>query len=222
MLTLAEAHHNHALRRAAGALDPIDCGSHDGAAIGDQHHLIALAHDPSTNEVALALDELRRLDAHRAAPLGRVLGDAGPLAPTVPCHDEQVGVVGGDIDLDYLVVASHLHSGYTRGGPAHRADVLLVEAHRLSKTRHHQDVVVTISETHADQLVVLAHLERNDPVGLERRVVLEELGLLDHTLLRREDQVLRLLVVTCGDHSAHELVLPEGQQVDDRTALRLA
>ena len=112
--------------------------------------------------------------------------------------------------------------GDARGGAAHRAHVALVEADRLAEPRDHQDVVVAVGEPDADQLVALAHLQRDDPVGLERRVVLEELRLLDHALLRREDEVLRLLVVARRDHGADELVLAERQQVDDRAALRLA
>ena len=124
-----------------------------GAGVRDQHHLVALAHDARAGEVALALDELRRLDAHRAAALDGVLGDPGALAPAVLGHDEQVGVVGRDVDLDHLVVAAQLHAGDAGGGAAHRADVALVEADRLAEARDHQDVVVSVGEAHADQLV---------------------------------------------------------------------
>ena len=75
---------------------------------------------------------------------------------------------------------------------------------------------------HGDELVALAHLDRDDPVGLERRVVRGELRLLDDAVLRREDEVLGLLEVARLDHGAHLLVLAERQQVDDRAALRLA
>ena len=74
----------------------------------------------------------------------------------------------------------------------------------------------------ADELVALAHLDRDDPVRLERRVVRLELRLLDDAVLRREDEVLGLLEVARLDHRAHLLVLAERQQVDDRAALRLA
>ena len=92
-------------------------------------------------------------------PLTRVLGDARALAPAVLGHDEQVGVVGGDVDLDHLVVAAQPHAGDAggRAGPSARTS-LLVEADRLAEPRDHQDVVVAVGEPDADQLVVLAHL----------------------------------------------------------------
>ena len=152
----------------------------------------------------------------------RVLGNPGALAPAVLCHDEQVCVVGRDIDLDHLVTAAELHAGDAGGGPAHRTDVALVKVDRLAETRDHQDVVISVGEPDADQLVALAHLQGDDPVGLERGVVLEELGLLDDAVLGREDEVLRLLVVARRDHGADELVLAERQQVHDRAALGLA
>ena len=72
------------------------------------------------------------------------------------------------------------------------------------------------------ELVVVAELDRDDPVRLERGVVREELGLLDDALPRREDEVLRLLEVSRRDDCAHVLVLAEGQEVHDRASLRLA
>ena len=97
-----------------------------------------------------------------------------------------------------------------------------MEADRLAHPRDHQHVVAVAREPHADELVVVAELDRDDPVGLERRVVRGELGLLDHPLPRREHEVLRLREVARGDDRLHVLVLPEREQVDDRAPLRLA
>ena len=179
VLALTQPRHDHTLRRAARALDPVDGHADHRARIGDEHHLVALAHDAGAGEASLALDELRGLDPHRAAALDRILGDAGALAPPVLGDDEQIGVVGGDVDLDHLVVAPELHAGDARGGTAHGAHVALVESDGLAETGHHQDVVVAVGEANADQLVALAHLESDDPVGLQRSVVLKERSLLD-------------------------------------------
>ena len=81
---------------------------------------------------------------------------------------------------------------------------------------------VPVAVADADELVAVAHLDRDDPVGLERRVVRGELRLLDDAVLRREDEVLRLLEVARLHDGAHGLVLPEREEVDDRAALRLA
>jgi hypothetical protein len=72
-----------------------------------------------------------------------------------------------------------------------------------------------------DQLVAFAHLDRDDPVRLEIRVVGLQLRLLDDAVLRREEEVLRLFEVARLDHRADILALAERQQVDDRATLRL-
>jgi hypothetical protein len=112
-----------------------------------------------------------------------------------------------------------LHAG---GGAAHRPHVLLVEADRLALARDEDDVVVARRVEHVDERVLVAKLDRDDPVGLERSVVLLEARLLDHPVARCEDEVLRLLEVARRDHGPHLLALGEREQVDDRAALRLA
>src|SRR4051794_30171909 len=67
-----------------------------------------------------------------------------------------------------------------------------------------------------------SHLDRDDPVGLQRRVVRGELGLLDDSPLRREREVLRLGELPRLDDGAHLLVLTERKQVLDRASFRLA
>ena len=115
--------------------------------------------------------ELRGLHAHRAAALHRVVADPRSLAVAVLGDDEEVGVVDGDVDLDHLVVAAQLHARDARRVAAHRARLLSVEADGLTHPRDHEDVVALAREPDADQLVVLAQLDRDDPVGLQRRVV---------------------------------------------------
>ena len=154
-------------------------------------------------------------------PLTRVVAHPRALAVAVLRDDEEVRLVVGDVDLDHLVVSAQLHAGDTGRVAAHRTHLLAVEANRLAHPRHHQHVVAFAREPHADELVVLAELDRDDPVGLERRVVRGELRLLDHPLPRREHEVLRLREVARGDDRLHVLVLPERQQVHDRSALRL-
>src|SRR5437588_1283238 len=74
----------------------------------------------------------------------------------------------------------------------------------------------------ADELVVFAKLDRDDPVRFQRRVVVDEPRLLDDALLRPEDEVLRVLEVAGLDDGPDLLVLPQRKQVLDRPALRLA
>src|SRR3954454_23436921 len=221
-LVAPEPHDDDALRSAAEPLDLVDGHADDGAARRDEHHLVAVADDACPGERPLRFGELNRLHAHAAAALARIIGNARALAVAVLGDDEEVGIVLRDVDRDHLVVAAHLHPLHARSVAPHRADFLLVEADRLTELRDHQDVVVTGRVPHADELVALAHLDRDDAVRLERRVVGLELRLLDDAVLRAEDEVLRFLEVARLHDRAHILALPERKQVDDRATSRLA
>ncbi len=97
-----------------------------------------------------------------------------------------------------------------------------METDRLAELRHHEDVVVTRRVTDGDELVAVAHLDRDDPVGAERRVVRNKLRLLHDPVLRAKDEVLRLGEVARLHDRAHLFALAERQDVDDRAPLRLA
>ena len=84
-----------------------------------------------------------------------------------------------------------------------------------------QDVVFARGEPHLDQLVAVADLDRDDPVGADRRVVGEELGFLDQALGGGEGEVLVLLEVAGRDHRHHLLAFAQRQQVDQRAAFRV-
>jgi len=72
---------------------------------------------------------------------------------------------------------------------------------------------------HGDQLVVVADVDRDNPVGLDRRVVRLERSLLDLALAGREHEVLALVE---GRESraptATRSPLAQRQQVDERGA----
>ena len=127
-----------------------------------------------------------------------------------------------DVDGYDLVAGAQPHPLDTRSITSHRAHARLVEADRLALAGDHQHVVRAGRVPHADELVSLAHLDRDDPVGTQRRVVRRELRLLDDSVLRGEHEKLGLLEVARLDHGTHLLVLPEREQVLDRAALRLA
>src|SRR5581483_6481690 len=161
LVVAAEPHHDHALRRAAEALHVLDRDLDHGAGSRDEHHLVAVADDARADEVAARLVELDGLDAHSAAALDRVLGDACSLAEAVLGHDEQVGVVLGAVDRDHLVAGAELNAGVPIRVAAHRPGVCLVEADRLALLRDHEDVVATGRVADADELVAVAHLDRD-------------------------------------------------------------
>ena len=180
-----------------------------------------LAHDQRRDQAALLLGHRDRLDAHRAAALARVVGDRRALAVAVVGHDEQVGVLGDHVHREHPVVAARdVHAAHAARVAAHRPRLRLVEASRLTGVRDHDDVVVAVGAAHGDELVVVADVDRDDAVGLDRRVVGQELRLLDLTLAGGEHEVLALGEVTRRQHRADELALAERQHVDERTTLR--
>jgi hypothetical protein len=75
---------------------------------------------------------------------------------------------------DHLVALSKAHPANALGGAAHGSRTAFVEADRLSLTRDHEDVVVARRVQDRDELVLVAELDRDDPVRLEIRVVLRE------------------------------------------------
>src|SRR5262245_11002783 len=223
LLPLAQSHYDHALRRPAETLDVPDGDPDHGAAVRDQHHLVVVAYHAGTDQMPSGLGQLHGLHAQAAATLARIVGELGPLAVAVLGHDEQVALVDADhVGRDHLVLLAQAHPLHAGGVTAHRPRLLLAEADRLALARDHQDVVLARRMANRDELVALAHLDRDDPVRLQRRVVGRELGLLHDAVLRREDEVLRLLEVAGLDHGAYLLVLSEREQVLDRPALRLA
>src|ERR671931_625291 len=213
LVVALEPHHDHALGRTARALDVLH---------RHQDHLVALTDNPSADEPALAFDELRRLDTQAAAALAWIVHQLRPLPVTVLGHDEQVALVDADdIRGNHLVAFAQAHALDSPGIAAHRASLLLAKANRLALARDHENVVAARRMLNRDELVVIAQLDRDDPVGLEGRVVRRELGLLDRPVLGREDEVLRLLEVPCLDDGTHLFTRTERQQVLDGAPLRL-
>ena len=115
--------------------------------------LLVLAHDQRAGERALALGQLDRLDALRAAALDRVVGDRGALAEAVLGHDEQLGVVARDVHREHRVaLLGHVHAAHAGRVAAHRPHPRLVEARRVARARDHDDVVLAARAAHVDQL----------------------------------------------------------------------
>src|SRR5215211_894041 len=156
LLALAQPHDDHTLRRASHPLDVLGANADHGTAGRDQHHLVAVAHDARARELPLRLRQLHGLDADPAAPLRGVLVDARALAVAVVRHDQQVGVVLGDVDADDLVTRAQAHALHAGRVASHRARLALVEPGRHALARDEQDVVVARRLDDADELIVLA------------------------------------------------------------------
>src|SRR5215211_5966898 len=184
-----------------------------------------LADNQGAGEAALLLRQLDGQHALRAAALRRVLGDLRALAIAVLGDDQQLGLVAGDVHREDAVLlpadlALDVHSLDAGGVAAHRAHLGLREAGGVAGLRHQQDVLVPLGEADPDELVAVADLDGDDAVGLDLRVVGDELRLLDHALRGGEDQVLALREVARGLHGHHALALAEGQHVHQGAPLR--
>ena len=115
-----------------------------------------------------------------------------------------------------------VHPAHAAGVAAHRAGVVLAEPDGQALLGDHQDLVALVDPAHGDELVVVADLDRDDAVGLDRRVVRLQLGLLDRAALRREQEVLGLAVVARREHRLDPLALAQRQHVAEVPALGLA
>ncbi len=100
-----------------------------------------------------------------------VLADLGALAVAVLGDDEQVHVVARDIHGDDPAVLADVHPAHAGGVAAHRAGVGLGKAHGQTGAGDHDDLIVGIDRAHGKQLVVVADVDRDDAVRLDRRVV---------------------------------------------------
>src|SRR5919199_1739293 len=222
LVVVLEAHDDDALRRAARALDVVDGHPNHRPSRRDQHHLIAVANDLRAGELPLRLGQLHRPHPETAPALPRVVAELRPLAVAVLRHDEDVALVDtDDVGRDHLVALPEAHTLDTAGVATHRTSILLAETNGLPLARHHQEVVVTRGAADGDELVTVPHLDRDDAVRLQRRVVSLQLRFLDDAVLRREDEVLRLGEVARLNDGTHLLALAERKQVLDRPPLRL-
>ena len=135
--------------------------------------------------------------------------------------DEQRAIGLGHRRAHELVVAPEPHAHDPGSGTTHGPHCAFVEPHGLTRAGHHENVVLAVGGSDADQLVVVLQLDR-DESGLERRVIFVETGLLDPAPTRREEQVPVRLVVTRVDHGLDVFTRLQLQKVDDVGAARLA
>src|SRR5438270_8556236 len=136
LIVALEAHHDHALRRAPRPLDVVDRHPDHRPAGRDQHHLVPVADDACSGELALRLRQLNRLDTEAAAALAWVVGESRALAVAVLGHDENVALVDADnVGGDHLVALPEAHPLDPAGVAAHRPRVVLAEADRLPLAR---------------------------------------------------------------------------------------
>ena len=198
----------------------------------DGDDLVSFIDDEPADERAAVVDKLHGLDAKPATPLRAVLAHLGAFGVATLRDGEHkplvlLAISGEDGHAEELVgFAAHLtetHAGDTRRRTPGGAELLVggLETNGLALLRQQQHVVVGRTDFSADELVVLVAEVDGNHAGLARRVVRGEGRLLDQALLRRQEQVRRVLVGAQPHHAGDLLVGKERQQPDDVATLRV-
>src|SRR5918994_1449806 len=216
-----QVHHPDTLRRAALPRDRVGIDSDRRPEVGDDHELVeSWTDDPHAGQFAAFSVGLHGDDPLAAASLGPVLREGRALAETALGEYEKIRrVVGDHVHREHDVVFAERYSLHPGRGAAHRSRVRLLEADALPVAAHDNDLIALRGVADGDQLVVAGEVDRDDPVVLQGRVVLLEPGLLDDASLGREEQILGLRELFCGEDGSDVLALREGKHVGDVPAL---
>src|SRR5918997_2668698 len=212
-----QVHYPNSLRGTPLLRDRVSVDADRRPVVRDYYQLVQPRPDhPHALELAALAVGLERYDALAAAALGAELREGRALAEALLRDHEQVGrVVVDDVHAEYHVALAKREPLDARGRPAHGPRVALGEADALAVAAHHDDVGAVRDLAHGDQLVVVGEVDRDDPVRLERRVVLQEVRLLDDAVAGGEEQVLGLVELLGGDDGLDPLPLREREQVGD-------
>src|ERR1700712_1118249 len=193
-------------------------------AAGKNHQdLVLFVDDQRPGEFSALLLQLRHLDAESAAALNAVLVDRGALGVPAFGDDEYESGFRNDRRVEQVVVFSELHTDYTRGRTAHRAQRLVrrCEANRHALLRHEKNIRIFLDQEGRDELVVFAQIDSNDAARAVG-VVLAQSRLLQQALAGGQHQVGRRLVVTNIENLSDLLIGGEREQVGHVLTLGVA
>src|SRR5918998_1299216 len=212
-----QVHYPNSLRGTPLLRDRVSVDADRRPVVRDYYQLVQPRPDhPHALELAALAVGLERYDALAAAALGAELREGRALAEALLRDHEQVGrVVGDHVHAEDDVALAEGQALDARGRPAHGPRVALLEADALAVAAHHDDVGAVRDLAHGDQLVVVGEVDRDDPIRLERRVVLQEVRLLDDAVPGGEEQVLGLVELLGGDDGLDPLPRREREQVGD-------
>src|SRR6202020_2192890 len=152
-----------------------------------------------------------------ASVLGEIL-ERGQLAEAVLRCGENEAVLRDDQCIDPLLVAQ-LHAAYAGRLSAHRPHFFLDEPYRLAARREQQNVLGTVGDGNAHQLIARIERHGNDAAGARPREQRER-GLFYRSETRRHEDELALFEIFDREHGADALALLERQQIHDGLAAR--
>src|SRR5215217_1591075 len=210
-------HHPDTLRRAALSRDRVGVYADGRPEVGDDHELVESGtDDPHAGQFAAFSVGLHSDNSLPAARLGPVLREGCALAETAFGEYEEVcRVVGDHIHREHHVVFAERYALHSGRSAAHRSCVGLLEADALPVAGDDNELVALRGVADGDQLVLAGEVDRDDPIALQGRLVLQEPGLLDDASLGREEQILGLPELFGRENGSYVLALREGQHVGD-------
>ena len=163
-----ERNQRHALGRTPKFADLAHPGSDQHPTGGDQHDFIFIGDEARRHDLAVAFAGSDGDDALGATTGVTEVGEHGSLAVTVLSgHQHGLLMVVGDEQRQHLLPFAELHATHTTRCTAHAAHVFLVEPHGFSSIGNQHDVLRSIGDLGADQVVALIKRYRDDP-GLAR------------------------------------------------------
>src|SRR4029079_9773497 len=220
LFALAQVDQGHTLRRPTHLPDRRYPGPDPNAAGRDRHPLAGGQDQRRGDDLAVARRLLDRDHALGAAAVSRVLDDRRALAVTVLGRGQhRLLCVLRDQHRDYALPLVQHHAAHPVRGPAHRANVTFLEAHRLAAGAEQHDVVLAVGQRGADQEVAVVEIDRDDAGGTGPRKIGQR-RLLDRPLGRRHEHEAVADELLDRQDRGDLLVLEQRHQVDDRLPAR--
>ena len=212
-----------ALRRATHHANLGDSGAYQRAALGNQHDLIVFLDQLRGDDFAVALGGLDGDHAFGAAPVAGVFGDRGAFAKAVfGGGQDKLFFVFSDQQRDDALAFVEVHAAHTARAATHWAHVVFVKAHGFARVGEQHDVVLTIGDRCANQVVAFVQRDGDD-AGFTRIGEIGQRGFLDRAHAGGHEDVLIFgEPFACIDrqHDGDFFAFFEWQHANDRRAAR--
>src|SRR5690606_30480282 len=226
-LALGDSRHGHdllvpavqrdepdALRGASDDADLTDGHANQDAGIGDQHHLVVVAHLGDAGDLAVALGGPDGDQALPAPALEPMFGLEGALAVAVLGDREDGGARFEHVGRDHAVAGLEGDASHPPRIAAHGADVALVEADRHAVGGADEDVGGAVGEHGGHQLVALVDPQGEDSAGADVGEG-HQVRLLHHAVAGDHEDEVALFEAANRKHAREFFALLELDEVDD-------
>src|SRR5690606_40213910 len=155
-------------------------GAHERTLVGDQHHLVTFKQLESCDQVAVSVRALHGDNALTTPAVGREFVNGGPLTVTMLTGGKNHAAFLGNDQRYHMVIALHLDTTNTTGGPAHRPHLILAETYRLTGCGEQHDFSVAVSNSRANQGIAFVQVQGNQATAARTGEVRKR-SILDQT-----------------------------------------